>query len=223
MSLPTADDDRQLRTTDTEAEMWELADERDVTAARRAYPSGWLWLTGDESIRALLDALLEMDPDARYGTDDLASAADCSGEAVETAVDSLISLGVLIADEGTYRVNEHGVVFHAARELSDAVEATGAPDDESGFRYLSRLESVRVMVDALLAADPDRSLAQEDVHRLTGVSRKAVWLHVEKLVELSVLEEVGDEYALVSDSPVLRWIQSLDAAVVGATLASSHP
>lgn len=221
MSLP--DDDHQLRTTHSEAEMWELADERDVSAARRAYPSGWLWLTGDESIRALLDAILELDPDARYGTDDLASAADRSGGAIETAVDSLIARGVLIADEGAYRVNERGVVFHAARELSDAVEATGAPDDESGFRYLSRLESVRVMVDALLEADPDQSLTQEDVHRLTGVSRKAVWLHVEKLVELSVLEEAGDEYALVSESAVLRWIQSLDAAVVGATLAASHP
>ena len=223
MSLPTTDDDRRLRTTHTEPEMRALADERDVPAARRAYPSGWLWLTGDESIRALLDAILELDPDARHGTDDLAAAADCSGEAVETAVDALISRGVLVADEGAYRANRHGVVLHAARELSRAVEATGAPDGESGFRHLSRLESVRVMVDALLAADPDQSLTQEDIHRLTGVSRKAVWLHVEKLVELSVLEEAGDEYALVSESPVLRWIQSLDAAVVGATLAASHP
>lgn len=223
MSLPTTDDDRRLRTTRTEDEMWELADERDVSAARRAYPSGWLWLTSDEAIRDLLDAILKLDSDARHGIDDLAAAADCSGEAVETAVDALISRGVLIADEGAYRVNEHGAVFHAARELSHAVEDAGAPDDESGFRYLSRLEPVRVMLDALLAVDPDQSLTQEDIYRLTGVSRKAVWVHVEKLVELSVLEEAGDEYALVSESPVLRWIQSFDAAVVGATLAASHP
>ncbi|WP_132058766.1 helix-turn-helix domain-containing protein [Halorussus amylolyticus] len=223
MSLPTTDDDRQLRTTDTEAEMWELADESDVSEARRAYPSGWLWLTGDESIRALVDALRDADTDARYGTDDLAEMADRTPEAVDSVVDSLISLGVLFADEGTYRVNEHSVVLHAVRKLSAAVEATGAPDDKSGFRHLSRLDSVRVMVDALVSADPDRSLTQEDVHRLTGVSRKAVWIHVEQLVELSVLEESGDEYLLVQDSPVLRWVQSADAAVVGAALAASHP
>lgn len=223
MSLPTTDDDRQLRTTDTEPDMWELADERDVSEARRAYPSGWLWLTGTEPVRALLDGLLDADPATRYGTDDLAEAADRSPDEVEAAVDALISLGVLFAEEGTYRVNDHGVVLHAARELTEAVEATGAPDDESGFEYLARLESVRVMVDALLSADPDGTLTQEDLHRLTGVSRKAVWLHVEKLVDLGVLEETGDEYALVPDGPVLRWVQSLDAAVVGATLATSHP
>ncbi|WP_435181906.1 hypothetical protein [Halorussus sp. AFM4] len=222
MTLPTTDD-AQLRTSDTGAEMWEFAEDADPAEARRAYPSGWLWVTGEDAVRSLLVALLDADPDARYGFDDLASRVDADDAAVERGIDALISLGVLVADEGTYRVNEHAIVYHAAGELSRAVEATGAPDDESGLAYLARLESVRLMLDALLEADRDRSLTQEDVHLLTGVSRKRVWLHVEKLVDLGVLEETGDEYRLGPESPILRLVQSLDAAVVGATLAPSHP
>jgi len=79
------------------------------------------------------------------------------------------------------------------------------------------------MLDALLETEPDQSLTQDEVHQLTGVSRKRVWLHVEKLVDLSVLEESGDEYVVAPFGPVLRLVQSLDAAVVGATLATSHP
>ncbi|MFC4451484.1 hypothetical protein [Halorussus aquaticus] len=222
MNLPTTDD-AELRTSDTASEMWEFAEDADPAQARRAYPSGWLWLTGEQSVRSLLGALLDADPDARYGEDDLASRSDLSESEVAEAIDALISLGVLVADDGAYRVNEHAIVYHAARELSAAVETTGAPDDEDGLAYLARLESVRLMLDALLEADPDQSLTQEDVHLLTGVSRKRVWLHVEKLVDLGVLEESGDEYVVGPDSPVLRWVQSLDAAVVGATLAPSHP
>ncbi|NEU58009.1 hypothetical protein [Halorussus sp. MSC15.2] len=222
MNLPTTDD-AELRTSDTASEMWEFAEDADPAQARRAYPSGWLWLTGEESVRSLLAALLDADPDARYGEDDLASRSDLSEAAVAEAIDALISLGVLVADDGAYRVNEHAIVYHAARELSAAVETTGAPDDEGGLAYLARLESVRLMLDALLEADPDQSLTQEDVHLLTGVSRKRVWLHVEKLVDLGVLEESGDEYVVGPDCTVLRWVQSLDAAVVGATLAPSHP
>lgn len=222
MSLPTTDD-AELRTSDTEQEMWDLVEGGDPAEARRAYPSGWLWLTGEESIRTLLDSLLGADPDVRYGVDDLASLSGLSDAGVERAVDALISLGVLVADEGVYRVNEHAIVRHAAAELSAAVGATDAPDDETGFEYLSQFESVRLMIDALLDADPEQSLTQEAVHQLTGVSRKRVWLHVEKLVELEVVEESGDEYVVDAHSPVLRWIQSLDAAVVGATLSPSHP
>ncbi|UPV76490.1 hypothetical protein M0R89_18320 (plasmid) [Halorussus limi] len=222
MTLPTTDD-AQLRTSDTEQEMWDLAEGGNPAEARRAYPSGWLWLTGEESVRSLLAALLDADTEARYGVDDLASRSDLAETEVEEAIDALISLGVLVADEGAYRVNDCAIVYHAAAELSAAVEATGAPDDESGFEYLARLESVRLMLDALLEVDPDRSLAQEDIHRLSGVSRKRVWHHVEKLVDLAVVEESGDEYVVGAASPVVRWVQSLDAAVVGATLAPSHP
>ncbi|WP_128478651.1 helix-turn-helix domain-containing protein [Halorussus pelagicus] len=222
MTLPTADD-AQLRTSDTEQEMWNLVEGGDPAEARRAYPSGWLWLTGEKSVRSLLAALLDADTDARYGVDDLASRADLDEPAVEAAIDALISLGVLIADEGAYRINDCAIVYHAVTELSAAVETTGAPDDESGFEYLARLESVRLMLDALLEVDPDQSLEQEDIHRLSGVSRKRVWHHVEKLVDLGVVEESGDEYVVSGATPVIRWVQSLDAAVVGATLAPSHP
>ncbi|MFC7078953.1 hypothetical protein [Halorussus caseinilyticus] len=222
MTLPTTDD-AQLRTSDTEEEMWDLVEGGDPAEARRTYPSGWLWLTGEESVRTLLVALLDADTDARYGVDDLASRSDLDESAVEEAIDALISLGVLVADEGAYRINDHAIVYHAAGELSAAVEATGAPDDETGLEYLARLESVRLMLDALLEADPGQSLTQEDVHLLTGVSRKRVWLHVEKLVDLGVVEESGDEYVVGASNSVIRLVQSLDAAVVGATLAPSHP
>jgi hypothetical protein len=222
MSLPTTDD-AELRTSDTADQMWDLVEDGNPAEARRAYPSGWLWLTGEESIRTLLAALLSADTDARYGIDDLVSRSELDESAVEEAIDALLSLGVLVADDGAYRVNAQSVVYQMAADLSDAVEATGAPDDESGFEYLVRLESVRLMLDALLEAEPDQSLTQEEVHQLTGVSRKRVWLHVEKLVDLSVLEESGDEYVVAPFGPVLRLVQSLDAAVVGATLATSHP
>jgi len=221
MTLPTTDD-ATLRTRDTAEQMWDLAEE-DPAAARRAYPSGWLWLTGEEAVRSLLAALLDADTDARYGVDDLASRSGLGESAVETAIEALISVGVLVADEGAYRINDCAIVYHAATELSAAVEATGAPDDESGFEYLARLESVRLMLDALLDVDPDQSLEQEDIHQLSGVSRKRVWHHVEKLVALGVVEESGDEYVVGDATSVVRWVQSLDAAVVGATLAPSHP
>ncbi|WP_135829704.1 hypothetical protein [Halorussus halobius] len=222
MSLPTTDD-VTLRTTSTAEEMWDLVEGGDPATARRSYPSGWLWATGDEAVRSLLDAVLRMDAGDRYGRDDLASRSGLDEEAVERGVDALISLGVLVADEGAYRVNDRSIVRHAAGELSAAVAETDAPDGESGIQYLARHESVRLMVDALLEVDPGRSLDQEAVHRLTGVSRKRVWHHVEKLVALGVLAESGDEYEVVGDGPVLRTVQALDAAVVGAALAPSHP
>jgi hypothetical protein len=222
MGLPTTDD-ATLRTSETEEEMWDLVEGGDPTEARRSYPSGWLWLADGEAVWSLLDAMLDADPDARFGLDDFASRADLSDAAVESTVDALISVGVLVAEEGVYRVNEQSIVRDAAAELSAAVEATGAPDEESGFAYLAQYESVRLMLDALLTADPDRSLTQDGVHRLTGVSRKRVWHHVEKLVELAVLAESGDEYVVDSQSPVLGWVRSLDAAVVGAALSPSHP
>jgi biotin operon repressor len=228
MSLPTTDD-AELRTSDTEQEMWDLAEEDDPAQARRAYPSGWLWLTGEESIRTLLAALLGVETDARYGIEDLASRSGLAESEVEAAIDALISVGVLVADEGAYRVNEHSVVYRMAADLwvgvveRGAVDGSAGSDDVSGFEYLARLESVRLMLDALLETDPGQSLTQEDVHQLTGVSRKGVWLHVETLVDLAVVEESGDEYVVAPFGPVLRLVQSLDAAVVGATLAPSHP
>lgn len=222
MTLPTTDD-ATLRTSDTTQEMWDLVEGGNPAEARRTYPSGWLWLTGEKSVRELLSALLGADANSRYGVDDLTSLSGLAEDDLDRAVDALISLGVLTADEGTYRINEQAIVLHAAGELSAAVEETSAPDEETGIEYLSSYESVRLMLDALLEADPGRSLTQEEVHRLTGVSRKRVWHHVEKLVDLAVVEESGDEYVVVPDSPVLRWAQSLDAAVVGATLAPSHP
>lgn len=222
MTLPTTND-VTLRTSDTAAEMWDLVDAGNPAEARQTYPSGWLWLTDEESIRTLLVSFVGADPDERHGFDDLASRSGLGDEAVERAVDALISLGVLVADEGTYRVNEYSIVRDATEKLSAAVEETGAPDDESGIEYLARYESVRLMIDALLGTDPERALDQDTIHRLTGVSRKRVWHHVEKLVTLGVLAESGDEYVIVSDSPVLRLVQSLDAAVVGAVLSSSHP
>ena len=224
MTVPTTEtDDFQLRTAESESEMLELADESGIKEARLSYPSGWLLLAREGPTRALVDALRDADAGARYGTENLASMADLDADAVEDAADTLIALGVLVADEGAYRVNEYSGVRHAANELGAAVEATGAPADETGLRYLARLESVRLLLDALLTVDAGRTFTQEDFHRMTGVSRKAVWVHVERLVELSVLEEDGDEYVLAVQSPVYRWAQSLDAAVVGAALSSSHP
>lgn len=226
MSLPTTDD-ATLRTSDTAQEMWDLVEAGDPAEARRTYPSGWLWLTGETGVRKLLDNVL--DADDRYGVGELRAGTDLDDAAVDRAVDALISLGVLVADEGTYRVNEYSIVLHASTELSRAVEASGAADAsdgadaESGLEYLGRYESVRLMVDALLEVDPGRALEQEDVHRLTGVSRKRVWHHVEKLVALDALEESGETYRVVTDSAVLRSVQSLDAAVVGAALSASHP
>lgn len=223
MVLLTSDDARELRTSDTAQEMWELAEEGDPAEARRAYPSGWLWLSRADPVRTLLDALLKADPEARYGLDDLSSMANLSDAKIEDAIDALLSLGVLVADDGTYRANDRAIVYHAAAELSEEVAATGAPDGESGLTYLARFEAVRLMIDALLEVEPERSLTQEDLHLLTGVSRKRVWVHVEKLVSLSVIEESGDEYALDPQSPVLQCVQALDAAVVGASLAPSYP
>ncbi|WP_158059178.1 hypothetical protein [Halorussus halophilus] len=213
----------QLRTADAETAMLEAADENGIKEARLTYPSGWLWLARDDETRALVEALADAEAGTRYGTDDLAALVDLDPDTVESRVETLLSLGLLVADEGTYRVNEYSGVRHAVGELTAVVEATGAPDGESPFEHLTRLESVRLLLDALLSAEPGRSFTQEELHDLTGVTRKAVWAHVEKLVALSVLEESGDEYVLNSESPVYRWTQSLDAAVVGAVLTASHP
>lgn len=219
----TKSEEFRVRTADAEAAMLAAADEDGIKEARLAYPSGWLWLAREDATRALVDAIAGAETGAKYGTDDLAQLANLDADTVEGSVDTLLSLGLLVADQGTYRINEYSGVRRAVAELSAAVEATGAPDEESGFDHLTRLEAVRLLVDALLATDPGRSFTQEELHELTGVSRKAVWIHVEKLVALSVLEESGDEYVLDPQSPVYRWTQTLDAAVVGAALTASYP
>jgi biotin operon repressor len=74
------------------------------------------------------------------------------------------------------------------------------------------------MLDALLYADDER-VSQSDLHEWCGLSRKQVWMHVDRLEEYGVLAAVGNDYVIGEESSVFGGVGALDAAVVGAALS----
>ncbi|MFH5797149.1 hypothetical protein [Haladaptatus sp. CMAA 1911] len=206
--------DWTLRTTNNRDEMWTLADEEGIRAARAAYPSGWLFLTRDTETRELVR--LAAATGGEWQVDELARELDCDVDAVERSLEDLVSLRVFRKEEETYRPNTESVVANAVGELRSAADERGASD---GFRDLAHPEEVRLLLDALLAMDETEEFTQDDLHDHVGLSRKAVWMHVEQLEELDVLTPSGDGYKINDSSSVFAHVRALNAAVLGTALS----
>ncbi|WP_436933716.1 winged helix-turn-helix domain-containing protein [Halovenus marina] len=86
----------------------------------------------------------------------------------------------------------------------------------SGWMTLTRYETVRLIVDALLEAPPGYQFNKSELERRAGVSREAIREHIPLLIELGVVEEIDNgawaEYQLNDDGKVTRQIFQLNNA-----------
>jgi predicted transcriptional regulator len=85
----------------------------------------------------------------------------------------------------------------------------------SGWLYLCEHESVHLMIDALLQADPKKEFTRTELAEFAGVSRQSVRRHIDKLVELGVVAETagGRRYHYDIGSPVGQQIAELNAEI----------
>lgn len=90
-------------------------------------------------------------------------------------------------------------------------------DNPSGWIELTRYETVRLLIDALLEAPPGYQFNKSELERRTGVSREAIRTHLPRLIELGVVErqESGEwpEYQLNDDGKVTKELFELNSAV----------
>ncbi|WP_223301661.1 hypothetical protein [Haladaptatus sp. R4] len=214
MALHVDSRDWTLRTTHNRDDMWGLADEEGIQAARAAYPSGWLFLTRDSATRELVR--LAAATGGEWELEELAHELDQGADSVDRSLDDLVELHVFRKDDGTYRPNSESVIANTVAQLRGAADERGASD---GFRDLTRPKEVRLLLDALLAMDQNEVFTQDDLHQLVGLSRKSVWMHVEPLADLGVLTESGDGYKVNESSSVFAQIRALNAAVLGTALS----
>lgn len=76
-------------------------------------------------------------------------------------------------------------------ELSDEVETKEARlEHPSGFLYLTRHESVPIIIDALLDLPPGREFNKTELAGHAGVTRQTVGTYTELLLDVNILEEV---------------------------------
>lgn len=85
----------------------------------------------------------------------------------------------------------------------------------SGWLYLCEHESVHLLIDALLQADPKKEFTKTELAEFAGVSRQSVRRHIDKLVELGVVAETagGRRYHYDLQSPVGQQIAELNAEI----------
>lgn len=89
----------------------------------------------------------------------------------------------------------------------------------SGFLYLTRHESVPILIDALLDLPPGREFNKTELAEHAGLTRQTVSAYTDLLLELDVLEAVPNtsprRYQL-ADSDVVREVFELNSALNAA-------
>jgi len=102
-------------------------------------------------------------------------------------------------------------------ETSDFDTKQSRLDDPSGWLKLTRYESVRLIIDALLEAPPDYRFNKSELKRRSGLSREAIREHLPLLVELGVVREIDteawQEYELNSNGKVTKELFALNSAL----------
>ena len=107
--------------------------------------------------------------------------------------------------------------------------AQGAPDDRgttadelrdeypSGWRVLTRHDSVAAMIDAVMDALPGEEFTKSELAERAGVSRQSVHTHYDLLLTVGILEPVDgsspQRYRANADSELLRLLHEVDGAV----------
>ena len=86
----------------------------------------------------------------------------------------------------------------------------------SGWLELTRYQTVRLLVDALLESSPGHKFNKSELERRTGMSRESIREHIPRLIKLGVVEEVDDsgwpEYQLNDDGKVTKELFELNSA-----------
>ena len=86
----------------------------------------------------------------------------------------------------------------------------------SGWRVLSRHDSVSYMIDALMDA-PDHHFSKSKLAENAGVSRQSVHTHLPLLLQLDVVEVVEDsspeKYTLDSGQDLVRNLHRLNGLI----------
>lgn len=90
-------------------------------------------------------------------------------------------------------------------------------NDPSAWVKLTRYESVRLIIDALLEAPPDYQFNKSELKRRTGLSREAIREHLPLLIELGVVQKVDTEawpeYELNDEGKVTKELFALNNAL----------
>ena len=109
--------------------------------------------------------------------------------------------------------------------MSESVETDSADTKEarlehpSGFLQLTRHESVPLIIDALLDLPPGRECNKTELADHAGVTRQTVGAHVERLLELNVLEpvpETSPQRYRLAESAVVEELLALNSALNAA-------
>ncbi len=89
----------------------------------------------------------------------------------------------------------------------------------SGFLYLTRHESVPIIIDALLDLPPGREFNKTELAEHAGVTRQTVSSYTDLLLELNIIEEVPNtspqRYQL-AESDVVQELFELNSALNSA-------
>lgn len=103
-------------------------EDSDNKELRLEHPSGWLYLTMNESVPIIVDALLGLPPREQFNKTELAEHSGVSRQSVTEHVDRLVALDILEAVPDTsptrYRVTQSNVV-QELYELNSALNAAG--------------------------------------------------------------------------------------------------
>lgn len=90
----------------------------------------------------------------------------------------------------------------------------------SGFLYLTRHQSVPILIDALLGVPPGKEFTKTELADLSGVTRQTIGSRLPRLLELDVVEPVPESspqrYRL-ADSEVVDALFELNGALNVAT------
>lgn len=102
---------------------------------------------------------------------------------------------------------------HSA-EAGDIKEAR--LEHPSGFLYLTRHESVPIIIDALLGLPPGREFNKTELANHAGITRQTVSTYTDLLLELEIIEEVPESspqrYQL-AESSVVEELFALNSAL----------
>ncbi|WP_423997368.1 winged helix-turn-helix domain-containing protein [Halorubrum trapanicum] len=128
-------------------------DEFDVKESRLEQPSGWIKLTRYETVRLVVDALLEAPPEYRFNKSEIARRAGVSTEAIRDHLDTLVDLGVIEEMDGSewpeYQLNDEGKVTQELFELNSAVNSVLAGEPKN----VQDTESPSVILEDVDAED----------------------------------------------------------------------
>lgn len=105
----------------------DTAESFDAKKARLENPSGWIKLTQYETVRLLVDALLESPPGYQFNKSELERRTGVSRESIRNHLPLLVELGVIEEDtSGTwaeYSLNDDGKVTKELLELNSALNS----------------------------------------------------------------------------------------------------